>query len=270
MRAAKKTLGYAVFKACDFTAGSLAETIGEHSVFQDCVFDYVDFNNFSDKGNTFTNCRFYRGEWQVGAIGTDWNNSARGEYQSRYVNCHFENVKLTKTVFRDPHFVNCSFVFKKLSGVDFECSGFVGCRFEGAFQDLTFRGEYSNKETSARKGKPEFAGFADVDFEKAALQWFTIRGGFPFHAVKMPADGSACIVDLPRMCRDRQAILDMLPDPRSKEVAARYLKLCEVYAYGKAADIVSRYDLIESFEKGEEALAENVYDLLKRGYEISV
>lgn len=261
-------LDHAVFRSCDFTAASLAETNAEHSVFQDCVFDYVDMNNFGDYGSTFTNCRFHRGEWQVGAIGFDTSGSARGEYQSRYVNCHFENVKLTKTVFGDPHFINCSFVFKKLSGVDFACSGFVSCRFEGAFQDLTFRGAY-DPEDCVRKGKPEFAGFTDVSFEKAALQWIDVRGGLPFRSVKMPADGSAFTADLPKMCKERASILDQTADGRPRELIARYLEITCRFAHEQPVDIISRYDLIESAGKGEEATAAAIYDTLRRGYEIA-
>lgn len=266
----KASLNHAVLKGCDFTAGFLAETIAEHSTFQGCVFDYTDINNFSDKGNTFSDCRFYRCEWQVGSIGTDWNTSKSGDYQSRYMNCHFENVKLTKTSFGDPHFICCVFIFKRLSGVDFGCSGFVNCRFEGAFQDLTFRGQYSNEETTARKGKPEFAGFTDVSFEKAALQWFTLRTDFPMRSVKMPEDGSAFIVDAPRLCREQHEIPDGLADPRSKEIVANYLGTTCLYAKDLRADIISRYDLFESIEKGEEALIPPIYDLLRQRYEISV
>lgn len=266
----KAMLKYATIKGCDFTAGILAETISEHSVFQDCVFDYTDMNDFGDYGCTFTNCRFYRCEWTMGAIGFDLNTSKRGEYQSRYVNCHFENVKLTKTSIGDPHFVGCSFVFKKLSGVDFGCSGFVNCRFEGAFQDLTFRGQYSNKEYTARKGDPQYAGFTNVSFEKAALQWFALRDEFPLRSVEMPEDGSAFTANMTKLCRDQHEIPSKLPDQRSRKVVADYLDIECGVAKRQPIGILSRYDLFESFDKGEEALIPLVYDLLKQGYEIIV
>jgi uncharacterized protein YjbI with pentapeptide repeats len=265
----KASLNHAVIKGIDFTAGFLAETIAEHSVFQDCVFDYTDMNNFSDKGNIFTNCRFYRCEWQAGSIGTDWNTSKRGEYQSRYVNCHFENIKLTRTSIGDPHFVGCSFVFKKLSTIDFGCSGFVNCRFEGMFQDITFRGQYEDEDYTARKGKPEFAGFTNVSFEKAALQWFTIRDGFPFQSVKMPADGSAFIADMVKLSQDQQAIIGQLSNQRSQQILADYFNVVCRRIDTKPVDIFSRYDLFECIEKGEEDLIPTIYHLLKSGYEIS-
>ncbi|MGE4482860.1 hypothetical protein [Acidocella sp.] len=224
----------------------------------------------NDKGNIFTNCRFYRCEWQVGSIGTDWNNSKRGEYQSRYVSCCFENVKLTKTGFGDPRFVNCTFVFKKLSGLDFGCSGFVNCRFEGAFQDLTFRGQYSNKEYTARKGEPQYAGFTNVSFEKTALQWFALLDGFPLRSVKRPEDGSAFLADMPWLCREQKVIMSKFSDQRSKEVLSRYLNIDCGAAERQPVSILSRYDLFESFAKGEEALILPVYALLKQEYEIFV
>lgn len=264
-----KVFKYALFKSCDFTAGSLATTNAEHSVFQDCVFDYTDMNNFGDYGNTFTNCRFFRCEWQVGAIGFDYSTSKKGEYQSRYVNCHFENVKLAKTVIGDPQFLSCVFVFKKLSEVDFKCSGFVNCRFDGAYQDITFRGKYPDEKDISRKGKPDHAGFTNVSFEKAALQWFTMRDGYPFRSVMMPEDGSAFIVDKPRLCREQQEVTSKLPDQRSKDILANYLDIGCLRADTQPVDIISRYDLFECCEKGEEALVGPIYDLLKQGYEIS-
>ncbi|MCF3946962.1 hypothetical protein AiwAL_09580 [Acidiphilium sp. AL] len=265
----KKSLNHAVFKSCDFTAGSLAETVAEHSVFQDCVFDYADMNDFGDYGCTFINCRFYRCEWQVGAIGFDYNTSKKDEYQSRYINCHFENIKLAKTSIGDPQFVNCVFVFKKLSGVDFGCSGFVNCRFEGAFQDLTFRGKYSDEKDTARKGVPELAGFTEVSFEKAALQWIDVRAEFPFRSVRMPADGSAFIADMPKLCQEQQVIAGQLSDQRSQEILANYLDVGCLRIDTQPQDIISRYDLFECCEKGEEALVGPIYDLLKQSYEIS-
>ncbi|MDD2876135.1 MAG: hypothetical protein PHT60_02790 [Acidiphilium sp.] len=261
----KRSLHRALFKSCDFTAGSLAETISEHGSFDTCVFDYTDLNNFSDKGNIFQNCRFYRGEWQTGGIGTDWNTSTRGEYQSRYTNCHFENIKLTKTSIGDPQFINCSFVFKKLSGIDFRCSGFIACRFIGAFQDLTFRGAY-DPEDRTRKGDPEFAGFTDVSFEQAALQWIDLRGGFRFRSVKMPTDGSAFTADLPRLCRDRTTVLDRMTEQRPRELAARYLDINCRFAPEQQIDIISRFDLTDCAEKGEEAIADTLYNMLKNDY----
>ncbi|MGE4481421.1 hypothetical protein [Acidocella sp.] len=264
-----KVFRHAQFKLCDFTAGTLATTHVEHSVFQDCVFDYANMNNFGDYGNTFTNCRFYRCEWQAGAIGYDSNKSKRGEYQSRYVNCHFENMKMTRTVIGDPYFVGCAFVFKKLRGVDFGCSGFVNCRFEGAFQDLTFRGKYSDTSDTARKGDPQYAGFTNVSFEKAVLQWFTLRDGFPLRSVKMPEDGSAFIAYIPRLYQDQQAIVERLSDQRSKTAVADYLNIKCDPTGRRLEGIVSRYDLFDCFGKGEEALIPPLYDLLKQGYEIA-
>lgn len=264
-----RSLKHAQFKSCDFTAASLAETISEHGSFDTCTFDYTDLNNFADKGNLFQNCRFYRGEWQVGSIGTSWNTATRGEYQSRYINCHFENIKLTKTTIGDPQFIDCSFVFKKLSGIDFGCSGFIACRFIGAFQDLTFRGAYESREDRARKATPEFAGFTDVDFTQAAVQWFDMRGGFRCKAVRMPADGSAFTADLPRLCGDRVALLERTGDPALHKLAAQYLDIYCRFADEQPIQILSRFDLIESAKNSGEtdaSLPDTLYTILKSTY----
>ncbi|GAA5266345.1 fluoroquinolone resistance protein [Acidiphilium sp. MT5] len=266
----KAILNRTLLRGCDFTAAILAETISEHAVIENCIFDYTDMNEFGDYGSNFTNCRFFRCEWQAGAIGYDTNKSQRGEYQSRYMNCHFENVKLTKTSIGDPHFFGCSFIFKKLSGIDFGCSFFVNCRFEGAFQDLTFRGKYHDEHDTARKGDPQFVGFLDVSFEKAALQWFTLRDGFPVRSTKMPNDGSAFIADLRKLCQDQHALANRLPDQRSRAVMADYLDIECGVAERQPLGIVSRYDLFESFDKGEEALIPPAYDLLKQSYAVTL
>lgn len=262
----KRTLEHARFKSCDFTAASLAETISEHGSFDTCTFDYTDLNDFDDKGNLFQNCRFYRGEWQVGGIGTSWNTATRGEYQSRYINCHFENIKLAKTTIGDPQFIDCNFVFKKLSGLDFGCSGFVACRFIGAFQDLTFRGTYEREDDRARKGHPEFAGFTDVSFERAALQWIDDRDGFPLRALTMPADGSAFTADRPRLCTDRETVLSHLADEPSRRIFARYLDVICSRKFMQPFKIVSRFDLIECAETGEESFVDTLYTTLKSTY----
>jgi len=261
-----KTFNHAQFKGCDFTAASFAETNCYHCIFQDCVFDYTDLNNFGDYGCNFTNCRFHRGEWQVGAIGFGSNTATRGEYQSRYINCHFENIKLNKTGIGDPQFIDCSFVFKKLSGIDFGCSGFVACRFIGAFQDLTFRGTYTREDERARKGTPEFAGFTDVSFEHAALQWIDHRDGFPVHVVTMPADGTAFTADRPRLCADRETLLASLADEPSRRILTNYLEIICSRQIMQPLKIISRFDLTECAEKGEDSAVDTLYNILKSTY----
>jgi len=263
-----KKFNHAQFKMCAFTAASLAETNCSLCIFQDCVFDYTDLNNFRDYGCHFTNCRFYRSEWQVGAIGFDTSSATRGEYQSRYINCHFENIKLTKTVIDDPQFIDCNFVFKKLIGLDFGCSGFVACRFIGAFQDLTFRGTYERENDRTRKGHPEFAGFTDVSFERAALQWFDMRGGFRCDHLRMPSDGSAFTADLPRLCADRASLLERMNDPPLHKIASRYFDLYCRFADEQKIQIVSRFELIEiASNAGEpDTLADTLYATLKSTY----
>ena len=209
----------AQFRNCDFTGASMHWLLAEHSIFENCVFDRTVLTDFNEKGNTFSGCSFVGTDMRLAGLGSEWNNSKPGEYESVYRDCLFQDVRTAKLSVDKPVFINCRFVFKRLKTVDWRCAGFWGCRFEGAFEDMIFYGQYLYEEDRARKGCPPKAGLHATSFRDSKLRWIDLRCETPLEQVEMPADGDAFIADTGRITADLPQILAVCPDEATRVCA---------------------------------------------------
>lgn len=253
------------FRSCDFTGALLGWITSEHGTFENCIFDRVFLQQFSDKGNKFTSCSFTNADWRAGSIGTDWNNSKSGEYESVYSNCLFREVNFAKTIFQDAVFIKCKFAFRRLKSVNFRSSGFWGCTFDGVFEDLSFQGEYHNDDARARKGRPLKVGFHNTSFANAKLRWIDARDNFPMVHVNMPEDGHAFLSNPRQMTARLQDMLLELPDELTRQLLENYMKVTSS-SKNELRRITSRYDLFSPKEPQNEPAATWLYNYLKANF----
>jgi uncharacterized protein YjbI with pentapeptide repeats len=257
-----RKIAQAHFTQCDFSGADCSELTVDQCSFTDCVFDRADMSHFSEHGCTFSTCSFVRADWRHAAIGFAWNNVPPGAYRSAYRDCLFEEIRFARTSFWSPVFTNCRFVFKRLKTIDFNAGGFWGCHFEGAFEDITFRGAYYADSKSPR---PPEAGLHLVSFRKAALRWINTTTGCAMDRVDMPEDGSAFLCDVRRLVAERNQMMASCPDDVTREMADLYLDIVKVGADKQPIIVTSRYDL---GERDTAAQAAVLYDMLKARYRL--
>ena len=238
----------------------------EHCLFENCIFDRAVMSQLSEKGSTFTACAFVGTDMRYASLGSDWNNSKPGEFESVYRDCMFQDMKLAKLLVEDPIFLNCRFVFKRLKTVGWECAGFWGCRFEGAFEDMQFRGEYYSDNSRLRKGHPQKAGLHATSFRDAKLRFIDLRDGYPVETVEMPADGEAFIADFNRIVAELDQIATACPDDTARALLAHYVSISRSSKEAQRRTIISRYDMFRPHEPENEAAGTWVYRYLKEHY----
>lgn len=209
----------------DLSGACLDWLLAEHCRFTNCVFDRTSLIQFSDKGSVFDRCVFHEADLRLGALGTDWNTSKKGEYESVYTDCLFRNLKLSKLIVGDPVFRQCRFQFKRLSTVNWQTAGFWNCTFEGVFHDMMFHGKYLFDEETLRKGRPLKAGLHQTSFRNARLHWISLRFKPPIEDLEMPSDGSSFVVDLDHLMGDVERIYADCPDSDTRALVERYLDL---------------------------------------------
>lgn len=179
----KQEFSEAILRQIDFSSAQL-----DFSVWNDCHFEKVSFDNASLQQVRFFGCRFDSCSFRSTDLRDASFSVARTGRESEITHTNFENADFRGASCHNPVLRSTSFVNCKLDGFVFDGATCEAVSFTGRYHELSFRGMPG--ETARNR--------LQVDLSRAKIVWLNADFGVDLSETILPADGS-CIVIADRL-----------------------------------------------------------------------
>jgi uncharacterized protein YjbI with pentapeptide repeats len=232
----------------DFTSAQFYRLTLVNCTFHNCVFTSAVFLDSVVDACEFHQCDFRQADWRLALIGCHGTDFRR---------CLFDGVMLKDTGFFNAIFSEIDLRGEDCKHIDFAASGFWDCSFEGALEDVTFRGDYLFPYQEEISGTPRRSGLHNVSFERASLKWVAFTNGCALDNIILPADGCAIMCNVSQLYR----IGDILEDSSRKLIVfEEFLKIKSPSWKAQQKTIVSKNDLLDI---GGKEVGSDLYSIIK-------
>jgi uncharacterized protein YjbI with pentapeptide repeats len=187
----------------------LSEAMLEFSVWNNCRFEEVTFDDASLRHARFFGCVFERCSFRSTALSHASLSVGRNGTETQVRNSSFDRAVLDGASCHNPVFMNVRFDRCKLGSFVFDSPLLDQVEFVGAYKSLSLRGMPKERERNRAK----------IDLAKARICWLNADDGLDLTWVKLPADGSCMLIT------DRVRAVKLLADRLDAEGSAAGAKV---------------------------------------------
>lgn len=222
------------FKPADFSKAQFKEARIELCSFADSLWEEADFRGLIERGSAYQSCRF---------INCSFDNAILGYRGSRFNLCIFQKCNFNRVSFIRPTFDDCVFENNNLIGCDFFGSSFERCEFNGAVEDVRFRGGFPLSDFESKYGKSRPNKMLNVSFKNADLIEVTYSDQCDLSTVSFPIVGEYALLDnwLDRLQRLEQ-LSELWPD-QERKAAYFIVSIYKDHAFNQNWFLLNKMDL---------------------------